>query len=133
MLLLSCRTIGVAGQSEATVDKLEVSFASASRGQLDLGLLVRGGGTAIRAQWQLLLDGQPLGSGVQVLAVRLAELAPSVVLLSAPLLTVHSARDEGWRTETLEISGELTVRRNLEERLPFVTRRQVLIRGAPKF
>lgn len=134
LFLLGCRTIGAAGAlPEITVDALEVSFTSASRGQLDVGLSVRGGGTAIKAQWQLLLDGQPLGSGVHVLAQTLAERAPSVVRLSAPLLTAHAARDEGWRTVTLEVLGELTVQRRLEERLPFSTRKQVLIRGAPKF
>jgi hypothetical protein len=116
-----------------TVSTLEVTFASSSRGQLELGLMVRGGGMATQAQWQLLLDGQPLGSGVQVLGQRLGEGGPSLVKLSAPLLTAHAARDEGWRNVTLEIAGELTVQRGLEERLPFSTRKQVLIRGAPKF
>jgi hypothetical protein len=131
--LLGCRTIGARPEPELSVDKLEVTFLSASRGQLDLGLRVQGGGTAVKAQWQLLLDGQPLGSGVQVLAQRLAEGGPSVVLLSAPLLTAHAARDQGWRTVTLEVAGELTVQRRLEERLQFTRRQQVLIRGAPTF
>ena len=133
LALLGCRTIGAVPEPELTVDKLEVTFVSASRGQLELGLQVRGGGTAVKAQWQLLLDGQPLGSGVQLLGQRLAEGGPSVVLLSAPLLTTHSARDEGWRTVTLEVAGELTVQRGPEERLPFTGRKQVLIRGAPTF
>lgn len=133
LLLAGCRALGTAAEPEAIVDKLEVSFASASRGQLDFGLKVRGGGLATQAQWQLLLDGQPLGSGVQVLAQTLAERAPSVVLLTAPLLTTHAARDEGWRNVTLELSGELTVQRRLEERLQFTTRKHVLVRGAPRF
>ena len=135
LLLAGCKTIGAGTvtESEAIVDKLDVSFVSATRGQLDFGLKVRGGGLATRAQWQLLLDGQPLGSGVQVLAQTLAERAPSVVLLTAPLLTAHTARDEGWRTVTLELSGELTVQRRLEERIQFTTRKQLLIRGAPRF
>jgi hypothetical protein len=131
--LTGCRTFGEIPEPEVTVETLEVTFTSASRGTLDLGVKVRGGGEAIRAQWQLLLDGQPLGSGVSILAHTLADQAPTVVRLSAPLLTTHAARDEGWRTVTLEISGELTVQRRLEERLQFGTRKQVLIRGAPKF
>lgn len=133
LLLAGCRTLGSAGEAELVVSKLDVSFASSSRGQLEIGLTVRGGGLATRARWQLLLDGQPLGSGVQVLGQRLNEQAPTEVNLTAPLLTAHSARDEGWRNVTLEISGELTVQRRLEERLQFATRKQVLIRGAPKF
>ncbi len=133
LILLGCRTLGSAGEPELTVDSLEVSFGSASRGQLDFGLTVRGGGVALRTQWQVLIDGQPLGSGVYAVSQRLDERGPSAVKVSAPLLTVHSARDDGWRTVTLELSGELTVQRRLEERLQFATRRQVLIRGAPKF
>ncbi|MBS1151403.1 MAG: hypothetical protein H6Q89_3101 [Myxococcaceae bacterium] len=131
--LFGCRTIGAAPEAELRVDRLEVSFSSASRGQLELGLVVRGGGKATKAQWQLLLDGQPLGSGVCALAQQLAEQGPSKVALTAPLLATHTARDEGWRTVTLELSGELTVQRRLEERLQFSTRKQVLVRGAPKF
>ena len=133
LALVGCRTIGALPEPELTVDKLEVTFITASRGQLELALKVRGGGTAVKAQWQLLLDGQPLSSGIQVLGQRLAEGGPSVVLLSAPLLTTHSARDEGWRTVTLEVAGELTVQRGLEQRLQFMSRKQVLIRGAPTF
>ena len=133
LFLAACSTIPTAGQTELTVSTLDVTFTSSARGQLELGLMVRGGGMATQAQWQLLLDGQPLGSGVQVLGQRLGEGGPSLVKLSAPLLTAHAARDDGWRNVTLEIAGELTVQRRLEERLPFSTRKQVLIRGAPKF
>lgn len=132
--LAGCRTAGPAGgEQELTVDELEVSFSSANRGELQLGLKVRGGGTAIQAQWELLLDGHPLGSGISVLGQWLDPRRDSLVRLTAPLLTTHSARDEGWRTVTLELSGELTVQRRLEERLPFSTRKQVLVRGAPRF
>ena len=133
LLLLGCRTMGPGGEPELTVDVLDVSFASASRGKLDLALIVRGGGLARQAQWQLVIDGHPLGSGIQVLGVQLDERKPSAVLLTAPLLTTHSVRDEGWRTVTIELTGELMVQRPLEERLPFALRKQVLMRGAPRF
>ncbi len=121
------------GEALLTIDRLDVAFASAARGQLDLSLAWRGGGRLVRVQWQLLLDGHPLGSGLYALGNLPEEQTPTVVTLSAPLLTPHLARDEGWRTVTLELIGELTVRRGLEERLPFATRKQVLVRGAPKF
>lgn len=132
LLLLGCRTTGAAGQRAPTVDRLEVSFPTSARGTLELDLMVWGGGTVRQAQWQLLLDGHPLGSGVQVIGKRLNDLK-SPVTWSAPLLTPHTGRDEGWRTVTLELAGELTVQRTLEERIPFAIRKQVLIRGAPRF
>lgn len=130
--LLACRTIVGAGEPEISVAKLEVAFPSGTKGELELGLKVQGGGRATRVQWQLLLDGQPLGSGVQLVAVPLEEQKGNVVAVKAPLLAPHAARDEGWRTVTLEVSGELTVVRRLEERLAFSLRKQVLLRGAPK-
>jgi len=133
LMLTGCRTFSAAPEAEVTVETLEVSFTSPTRGQLELAFKVRGGGVATRAEWQLVLDGQPLGSGVHVLAQTLADQAPSVVSISAPLLNTHSARDEGWRTVTLELTGELTVKRGLSERLQFATRKQVLMRGAPRF
>lgn len=132
LCLVACRTIVGAGEPEISVSKLEVAFPSGTKGELDLGLKVQGGGRATRVQWQLLLDGQPLGSGVQLVAVPLEEQKGNVVAVKAPLLAPHAARDEGWRTVTLELSGELTVVRRLEERLAFSHRKQVLLRGAPK-
>lgn len=132
MLLVGCRTAGAAGERALTVDRLEVSFPSAARGKLEVDFMVWGGGLARTAQWQLLLDGHPVGSGMQVLGKRLNDLK-SPVSFSAPLLTPHTGRDDGWRTVTLELAGELMVQRALEERIPFAIRKQVLIRGAPRF
>ncbi len=130
--LLGCRGLVGAGEPELTVAKLEVSFPSGTKGELEVGLKVQGGGRATRVQWQLMLDGQPLGSGVQLVAVPLEEQKGNVVAIKAPLLAPHAARDEGWRTVTLELTGELTVQRRLEERMPFALRKQALIRGAPR-
>ena len=130
--LLGCRSLVGAGEPELVVSKLEISFPTGTRGELELGLKVQGGGRATRVQWQLMLDGQPLGSGVQLVAVPLEDQKGSVVGLKAPLLVPHAARDDGWRTVTLELSGELTVQRRLEERMPFALRKQALIRGAPR-
>ena len=132
LALAGCRTFSAAPQAEVTVETLEVAFTTPTRGQVELAFKVRGGGVATRAEWQLVLDGQPLGSGVHLLEQPLAE-ETSVITISAPLLNTHAARDEGWRTVTLELSGELTVKRGLTERLQFATRKQVLVRGAPRF
>jgi hypothetical protein len=132
LCLLGCRGTRPEPASKVTVQTLEVSFDSETRGRLQLELAVSdGGGLATAAQWQLLLDGRPLGSGVQLLSQRLAE-GRSTVSLSVPLLLPHSARDEGWRNITLEISGELTVKYALEERFAFSLRRQALVHGAPR-
>lgn len=133
VLLAGCRTLAGAPEPELAVEKLEVAFPTAARGELEVRLKVRGGGRAIKAQWQLFLDGQPLGSGVQLVSVPFESDKGNVVTVKAPLLTPHLGRDEGWRTVTLELSGELTVQRRLEQRIPFGLRKQVLIRGAPRF
>ena len=132
LLLAGCRTIGAAPSTPITVHSLEVSFDAEGKGLVELGLEIRSaGGTATKAQWQLLLDGRPLGSGVQLLSQRLPQ-GSSTVLLSAPLPLAHATRDEGWRTVSLEVSGELTVTNALSERFPFAFRRQALMRRAPR-
>ena len=129
---MGCRTMGAAPATPISVQSLEVSFESENRALIDLVLQVRGGGgTATQAQWEILLDGRPLGSAVQLLSQRLAE-GKSTVNLSAPLPLPHSTPDEGWRTVTLEVSGELTVSALFAERWPFAFRRQALVRGAPR-
>ena len=131
LLLIACRTMGVTPATPVTVQRLEVSFDADGRGLVELGLEVTGAeGMATQAQWQLVLDGRPLGSGVQLLSQRLG--GKSLVNVSAPLPLPHANRDEGWRTVSLEVSGELTVTSTLADRWPFAFRRQALVRGAPR-
>ena len=133
LLGLGCKTAGGAGdEAPVTVRRLEVSFDADGRGELQLGLFVRGAkGTALQAQWQLLLDGRPVGSGLQLLGKQMVETG-TILEFTAPLPLPHANRDEGWRTVSLEISGELAINAALAERWPFASRRQALVRGAPR-
>jgi hypothetical protein len=133
LLLCACRTTGANAPSGVTVERLEITFDGEGRGQVDLGLELHGlsGGLVTQAQWQLLLDGHPVGSGVQIYSHRL-EHERSAIALMAPLPLPHTNRDEGWRTVALEVAGEVTVTNLLTDRWPFRLRRQALIRGAPR-
>ncbi len=133
LLALGCKGAPpVRDDAPVTVQRLQVSFDAAGRGELQLGLFVRGSkGTATQAQWQLLLDGRPVGSGVQLLSQRMNERGTAIDL-TAPLPLPRANRDEGWRNVALEISGELSIDETLAERFPFAFRRQALVSGAPR-
>lgn len=123
----------------ATVERVELSFASESEGELAVTLQVdplrRSAGTFERVEWELWLDGRWFAAGTQALEVRIAERAPTEVRFTAPLhfrptpLSTEPKRmDVGVRGVVIAASAP----GDAERRLSFAGRLELTLAPAPQ-